>query len=1346
MTNQHLPTDVKEAPYVDSLEETELFVLFQGLLHRLRNGNLQAFISDELARRVEAGLDPIMDGLAGKPNATDLAAVATSGSYVDLTNRPALGTAAYQDVGAFPNFADFAALAAAVATGTRNYDTLLLANADLASIDEGGGVNILDDGSNNGYWVKQSGALVKKSNASLAGMATDIVGMKVVEAAALTVMAAVGLTARPSGTSWVVSWTSAAGIYLNQIVSVAALAETTLPATECIYIDLTTASPYTPVKAFASSLLRGDFAAGRKLCLLYNGSPGALSGALAAQVRAATVTDPLKMNAGRNYPLRQATRNGLTSTSAPQGFLDALLGVRVEGAIPGEVYQLSWYANGQADFGGDDWIIRAFDAAAMPTSNAPINLVVRSDGPQPHIDPLGGIQTIRIVPSNRQDMAFVLTIDAGKLPAAGTPIDASSSAALPGWSWIIDPSCYSRSPADTALIAELSGTPNIVPNPCLASALPSPRLTSAAVIAAAEAPLAAHFIERAYEAGTGGVAFFELVDIAADPAPRVAHICVYAWSETGSNWPSLVQVHRYLAGVSQGAIALSTVEQLGPNLRLLAGTMAIPAGTAGELRIGVPTGGMVAGSRAQVGGFEAFLFSRPVSWHRVPRDRWSDQYKGANIATALATIRQEKAVGVLRIAARALRASVAGSSITWGQGWLGQNSYVGQIEDYLRTVLATTKLPADMVFSGTNASISNPLFYKGAARALEGVNSEVSFTLDGDELSLCIARERGNVGAARVELYVDNVLHDTFSTFNAEPYGTGEAFAFTGDGTTRQFDLGRAFTFNHTLTVAGDAKTVVMNTQGSGASIPGGTDAMVIRKLVNVSGHPEVHHFLWFAVAPADGAAIAGTYDYGESITYVRNTVGQTARALTSANESAFGDGNVAFDPSIPAAVSSGLNFRESDARSVKSWHFDSAASRTIRLKIVALDPRGSGTPKLIINFATNRMHHIQNAGIGGWTAARLLTDTGLNGLQQVIDFAPDILLLESCTNDDWQVGVHRAWRARTGLNDATVRADSAAFIRTLSYGGSTYSMDDVRIPIAAITSTSLDLDMSGVTAVIVPGDVVTVGNFAAGDNRCLVSRLVKTWDSGAGRITWDKPLMASELAHVRSLSELVGAFAMVRGAPDWVEDLETIIDDMRAIDPAIEVALATGGIPNARRRRLEGYRELAMDVASRQGCGFVDFYRRTRDWQFSQPRTAQRYIGAGQATASTGAASYPLYNTDGSPATDADGTLNLARHWSVLVDGVERINRGCYVAGGPKTGWASGVATMTLANVSIVSDRYTLVFTDDVPGVGATIVVKRAADKWSSDDCHPNLYGMAVMGREALAFVEPAALEAASA
>ncbi|KMN06740.1 hypothetical protein [Pseudomonas helleri] len=686
--------------------------------------------------------------------------------------------------------------------------------------------------------------------------------------------------------------------------------------------------------------------------------------------------------------------------------------------------------------------------------------------------------------------------------------------------------------------------------------------------------------------------------------------------------------------------------------------------------------------------------------------------------------------------ARAIRVSVAGSSITWGSGWLGEDSYVGDVERYLRNELATTLHGTDFALTGTSATVANKLFYKGAALRLQGVNTEVRFDLYGDELSLCIARERGNTGASKVEVYADGALLDTFTTWNDEPFATGQRASFTGDGTTRQFDLGQAFTYGHSVTVDGAAKNAQMNTGGYGAGFPAGVDVLVIRKLVTVSGVPQVRHFLWFAVAPASGAAIAASFSAGESITYVRGTVGQTAQALTSANESPYGDGNVAFDPANPANLSSGLGFRETDPRAVVSWSFNTTAKRAFRVKIVGLDPRATGTPQLYLNAATNRMHHLQNAGIGGWTAALLLNDSGLNNIAAVQRFQPDVLLFESCTNDDWQTHVDRAWRSRTGLTDAQVRGDETSnWFHAVTYvGPNNYSVDDNRMLITAITENSVTFDGVGAAFSVVPGDVVILGDFK-GDNRRLSCRVVKGWDSANRRLTWARPLNPRELTHINSLNDLVGSTAMVKGAPAWVSNVEAVIDGVRAALPECAIAIGTGGIPNFYNRRLEGYRELAADIARRKAVLFEDFYARTLAWQYTQPATAQLYIDSSQGTVSTGASAYTLYLNSGSkPNPLTDSNANLYRGWSVKVDGVERINRGCHIAGGYKSGWPGSVTQMSKSNVGVIGDDYRLVFETNPPAVGAVIVVKRAAAKWATDDTHPGALGIPVFGQAAIA------------
>ncbi len=678
---------------------------------------------------------------------------------------------------------------------------------------------------------------------------------------------------------------------------------------------------------------------------------------------------------------------------------------------------------------------------------------------------------------------------------------------------------------------------------------------------------------------------------------------------------------------------------------------------------------------------------------------------------------------------RAIRVAMAGSSITWGQGWLGESSYVGYVEDYLRNELASTHHATAMTLSGTYSTVTSPLFYNNSAVLLSGVGSKASFSLGGDELSLCIARERGNVGAALVELYVNGTLHDTFNTVNPIAL-MSKSRTFSGNGTDLKFDLGEAFTYNHTVTVGGVSKVVQMNTQGYGATFPTGVDVLVIRKIGDNNGTPEVHHILWFKEAPPSGTNnISVTFDSGTSITYMKGTVGQTSRPLTGTLESPYGDGQIAYDPDAPSSLSSGLGFRESDPRSVVTWKFDSSAVRNYEVRIASLDPQGTGTPVCYLNFATNRMHHVMNAGIGGWSAPELLSDTGLNGIDDLIRFQPDVVYVESCTNDDWATHVDRAWKTRTGLTDAQVRGEETAnYFKTVTYvGPDNYTVADVRLTITAITETSITVEGTNATFEVVPGDVVIIGDFR-GDNRRLACRLVKTWNAGTRTATWAKPLRPEELVQIQSLSELVGNICMFKGAPSWVTANETIIDNLRAALPNSKIALGTSGIPNIRHRRLEGYRELAEDICARKSVFFADFYGATLRWQYSQPPSVQQYLNASASTTATGASEYVLYNSNGTQINPL--SVWLARNWSVKVNGVERINKGCYVVGGYKTGWAAGTTQMSKSNTAGVGDNYKLVFTSGVPASGDTIVVKYNTVKWASDDCHPGTEGQKLFGQ----------------
>jgi hypothetical protein len=101
-------------------------------------------------------------------------------------------------------------------------------------------------------------------------------------------------TSKIVGQVWTVSWTQFRGVWGGAVITVNDLAETTLSASECIYVDIAgSTSPYTAVKAATSATIRADVEAGKKVLLLHN-NLGSLVGALAPTMRTFEVRDRSK--------------------------------------------------------------------------------------------------------------------------------------------------------------------------------------------------------------------------------------------------------------------------------------------------------------------------------------------------------------------------------------------------------------------------------------------------------------------------------------------------------------------------------------------------------------------------------------------------------------------------------------------------------------------------------------------------------------------------------------------------------------------------------------------------------------------------------------------------------------------------------------------------------------------------------------------------------------------------------------------------------------------------------------------------------------------------------------------
>jgi len=662
---------------------------------------------------------------------------------------------------------------------------------------------------------------------------------------------------------------------------------------------------------------------------------------------------------------------------------------------------------------------------------------------------------------------------------------------------------------------------------------------------------------------------------------------------------------------------------------------------------------------------------------------------------------------------------LSGSSITWGAGLL-DDSFVGVVDDALRTQFATSVLPENMNVDGTSESAINAKFYGGSALKLDDVDSSASFTLGGNELSISFGKHRENVGAAIVELYVDGELYDEFSTYNDAEIGS-DTKNFTGNATDVMFDLGRCFTYNHVVTVDGSPMTGELCT-AYGQAIP--DDYLVIRKYE--SGTNEVNHYLYFAVAPGNGLAIVANFDYGEGIYYAKTTIGETTSAINGTLESVYGDGSRSYDPANPSALSTGLDYRSVDPRSIKTWRFTENKDRAFTLNVKELDPGGTGTPCLYLNFATNRMHTIMNAGIGGYTASELNTEEYPTGVDPLMYDLPDVVFLEYGVNDDWAADFV-SYKQVTGVTEDTARRYPTIWLKSCAYVGA----DDYTIETSVLTATSgtrnsVTIDATGVTfGTPAAGDIITIGNYH-GDNRFVQSRVITAWDTATA--SFAEPLRFDGKFGWNSIADIAGMDVRIRRITDWTTPLNAAIDKIKAYNPDVIIALIDTGLCNYYSRMLLGYPEAIAKIARDKDCRHIRAYKALMDWQYSQNLNLQAYLVTALNTTSDGSASYALVTAAGA---DPNGSTYGYRHFSVVVDGVERYGNDCHIEGGRMYSFADATADNALTVTDWNGKSATgvlwqnvplrLVFTDAVPAISAEIIVKYSTTKWSSDDTHIN-------------------------
>ena len=322
--------------------------------------------------------------------------------------------------------------------------------------------------------------------------------------------------------------------------------------------------------------------------------------------------------------------------------------------------------------------------------------------------------------------------------------------------------------------------------------------------------------------------------------------------------------------------------------------------------------------------------------------------------------------------------------------------------------------------------------------------------------------------------------------------------------------------------------------------------------------------------------------------------------------------------------------------------------------------------------------------------------------------------MIESCTNDDWSTGLFKAHVERSGLTAAQILAEPTAnYFTAISGTASNKTVNDVRIPMTAITSNTITLAANVVDVNIAVGDVVVIGDYGCNHQRVKV-RTIKSYDSATKTITLNRSISADEFYQAESLSDLLSEFVMIYSAPTWVDANNQLVEMIESALPDCKISVATAGIPHFYLRKLFGYREIAQKVAKDNRIGFVDYFDATFDYQYSQQ------LSTHQTITSTGASEYTL-----------TGSAYTFPNPKVFVNGVE--HKKVRITGGLSKHWAGTITDPTMANTSNLTRSFKLIFDADVPPSVATIVVQKSDTVWANDYCHPTgPQGFWVLGQAA--------------
>jgi len=668
------------------------------------------------------------------------------------------------------------------------------------------------------------------------------------------------------------------------------------------------------------------------------------------------------------------------------------------------------------------------------------------------------------------------------------------------------------------------------------------------------------------------------------------------------------------------------------------------------------------------------------------------------------------------------RISFAGSSVTWGDGYL-QSGLVKEAILNIQRNKSTTVEPDMVEVKGDKSyldGVNDRKYFGGKALKITGTNSSIKFSITGDEITLIQGIERDNSCASEIEVYIDGVLHDTMNNWNNSPIGT-DRLEFAGDGTTKQFDLGKAFTFGHQIRLNDKSLKGDHNKGGyGGGAIPNDLDYLVIRKYgTDKNGDPEVHHWISLKNAPAKGDKVEITFSYGEEITYEKTTIGKSNKGEL---ESPFGDGDVSFDITRPTRVSSGLDFRETDDRAIKTYRFANSKKREVELKIKGNHKGAKGIPYFIFNFATNRFFHFQNAGIGGWKLTFFNNPKEFHrGYKKIAAFSPDILYFETTPNDDWGVKGYKLYAEYPNFSLQELQSIRTLPIKSIQYnaGSDTYNFQKWVGKIDKITPSTVTFLTDSQHKIDTPhqkGDYVFVGGYYS-NNKEYVVRKVEKYDKTTHQIFFDSPITPDELIY-KDISMLQGMEIRVRSFAVFEKEFREFIGHIRKLKPEINITTMVNPLPIIGARELWGYWELMNDIAKETAVENLEikpFY----DYQYSQNRDKEVFLDASTLKVN------PLTGYMEAKINGLDGKNR--QNYEVIVNGKDVYGSDAVV----RNPYAYGVDTdlkkeklnMDYRKEGVrakqkINQKMELVFLKNPPKSGK-IHIRFSTKNWSGDGCH---------------------------